>query len=57
VAGAVSRRNLCIGDETGTYTFAIIVEEGLEFDDIGMSDDAHNLQLAVLGGSALVYAK
>jgi hypothetical protein len=31
-----------------TYPLAIVVEEGLEFDDVWMSDDAHNLQFTVL---------
>ena len=31
-----------------TYTLAIVVEEGLELDDVGMPDNAHDLQLAVL---------
>lgn len=31
-----------------TYPLAVVVEEGLEFDDVGMSDNAHDLQLTVL---------
>jgi hypothetical protein len=31
-----------------TYPLAIVVEEGLEFDDVGMPNDAHNLQFTVL---------
>lgn len=33
---------------TGTYTLAIVVEEGLEFYNVWVSDYAHDLQLAVL---------
>lgn len=36
-----------------TYPLAIVVEEGLELDNVGMSDNAHDLEFAVLfGGSA-----
>ena len=31
-----------------TYTLAVVVEEGLELDDVGVAHDAHDLQLAVL---------
>jgi hypothetical protein len=31
------------------YTFAIGVVEGLELDDVGMADDAHDLEFTVLG--------
>jgi hypothetical protein len=32
-----------------TYTLAIVVEEGLELYNVGMSDDSHDLELSVLG--------
>ena len=35
-------------DEKEAYTFAIRVVESLEFDNIWMSNDAHDLQLTVL---------
>lgn len=35
-----------------TYPLAVVVEEGLELDNVGMSDNAHNLEFAVLRGSA-----
>ena len=31
-----------------TYTLAIVVEEGLEFYDVGMSDYAHDLEFTIL---------
>lgn len=31
-----------------TYPLAIVVEKGLELNNVGMADDAHNLQFAVL---------
>jgi hypothetical protein len=31
-----------------TYPFAIVVEEGLELNNVWMPDDAHDLQFAVL---------
>lgn len=32
----------------GTYPLAIVVEEGLELDNVGVPDDAHDLQFTVL---------
>lgn len=32
----------------GTYPLAIVVEEGLELDNVGVPDNAHDLQLTVL---------
>ena len=31
-----------------TYTLAIVVEEGLELDNVRVPDDAHDLEFAVL---------
>jgi hypothetical protein len=31
-----------------TYPLAVVVKEGFEFDNVGVPDDAHNLQLTVL---------
>lgn len=36
-----------------TYPLAVVVEEGLEFDNVGMTDNAHNLEFAVLLRSAM----
>jgi hypothetical protein len=33
-----------------TYPLAVVVEEGLELNNVGMSDNAHNLEFAVLLG-------
>ena len=33
-----------------TYPLAIVVEEGLELDNVGMSDNAHDLEFTVLLG-------
>jgi hypothetical protein len=35
-----------------TYPLAVVVEESLELDNVGMSDNAHDLEFAVLLGSA-----
>lgn len=37
-----------IGRLRGTYTIAIVVEESLELDNVGMAHDAHDLEFAVL---------
>lgn len=37
----------CVAD---TYPLAIVVEEGLELDNVRMADNAHNLEFAVLMG-------
>ena len=36
--------------------FTIVVEEGLELDDVGMPDDAHDLKLAILEALVLQYS-
>jgi hypothetical protein len=48
VAEKVSRTNYTWAHAVDTYPLAIVVEEGLELDDVGMPDDAHNLQFTVL---------
>lgn len=36
-----------------TYTLAIVVKEGLQLNDVGVSDNAHDLQFSVLLPSQL----
>lgn len=45
VKSSASHRAFAIGR---SYPLAIVVEEGLEFDYVGVPDDAHDLQLTVL---------
>lgn len=42
---SVSLGNSCVCQ---TYPFAIAVVESLQFDDVGVSDDAHDLQFTIL---------
>jgi hypothetical protein len=37
-----------------TYPFAVVVEEGLELHNVGMADDAHDLEFAILLASVML---
>lgn len=48
MAENVSGTTQAEGAAGDTYALAIVVEEGLELDNVGVADNAHDLEFAVL---------